>query len=377
MTKLIETIFSYHGDVFLVGIVFLLLVILFVLLLHIYAKWFLAHACHQRITRSATVSHILAPSLEKYKIRLRRFCCCRLRCCPKWRQWVDRLREWFEDGIDAGMLLVLLKHEVYFGDAAASFDVVALYEKDLHHRADPQNMWILAMGLFYKGLEQLNGLVRPVDYTGLVKDDGWCFGVFLGGGLGLRAGMEGQWVSYPTGSLVGRRVGFGVADLILGRRKTGYAADGGRLFVQMMAAGYDGKSTKENPTLPPPPHRTIGRHNRLPQQPPTPSCTSGRHHQPTGPQMPRSNKPLGMPITNIHSAAPPSTPTAAIINSIHPPTTVPHLQAQRVPATTRALAVKHEIREAQQLNTGGSVKKDRLTTPPILNHHHEHKAQTT
>ncbi|KAH7863688.1 hypothetical protein Vadar_020738 [Vaccinium darrowii] len=62
MTKLIETIFSYDGDVFLAGIVFLLLVILFVLLLHIYAKWFLAHARHRRITRSTTVSQVLAPT---------------------------------------------------------------------------------------------------------------------------------------------------------------------------------------------------------------------------------------------------------------------------------------------------------------------------
>ncbi|KAH7846778.1 hypothetical protein Vadar_018055 [Vaccinium darrowii] len=62
MTKLIETIFSYDGDAFLAGIVFLLLVILFVLLLHIYAKWFLAHARHRRITGSATVSHVLAPT---------------------------------------------------------------------------------------------------------------------------------------------------------------------------------------------------------------------------------------------------------------------------------------------------------------------------
>ncbi|KAI8574041.1 hypothetical protein RHMOL_Rhmol01G0323600 [Rhododendron molle] len=61
MTKLLDTIFAYHGDAFLAGVVCLLLVILFVLLLHMYAKWFIAHARRRR-RRSVSLSHVLGPT---------------------------------------------------------------------------------------------------------------------------------------------------------------------------------------------------------------------------------------------------------------------------------------------------------------------------
>ncbi|KAG5567034.1 hypothetical protein RHGRI_002562 [Rhododendron griersonianum] len=61
MTKLLDTIFAYNGDAFLAGVVCLLLVILFVLLLHMYAKWFLAHARRRR-RRSVSLSHVLGPT---------------------------------------------------------------------------------------------------------------------------------------------------------------------------------------------------------------------------------------------------------------------------------------------------------------------------
>ncbi|KAK2643495.1 hypothetical protein Ddye_025258 [Dipteronia dyeriana] len=52
MSHLLENISSYDGNVMLAAVISLLLVILFVLLLHIYAKWFLQQARHRRRSRS-------------------------------------------------------------------------------------------------------------------------------------------------------------------------------------------------------------------------------------------------------------------------------------------------------------------------------------
>ena len=60
-TDFIKSVFSYNGNVMLAAIVSLLLVVLFVLVLHIYAKWFLAQARHRRRS-SVSVSHVLRPT---------------------------------------------------------------------------------------------------------------------------------------------------------------------------------------------------------------------------------------------------------------------------------------------------------------------------
>ncbi|TXG74426.1 hypothetical protein EZV62_003005 [Acer yangbiense] len=52
VSHLLENISSYDGNVMLAAVISLLLVILFVLLLHIYAKWFLQQARHRRRRRS-------------------------------------------------------------------------------------------------------------------------------------------------------------------------------------------------------------------------------------------------------------------------------------------------------------------------------------
>ncbi|KAH7549865.1 hypothetical protein ACOSP7_025160 [Xanthoceras sorbifolium] len=52
LSHLLENISSYDGNVMLAAVISLLLVILFVLLLHIYAKWFLQQARHRRRRRS-------------------------------------------------------------------------------------------------------------------------------------------------------------------------------------------------------------------------------------------------------------------------------------------------------------------------------------
>ncbi|KAM1039887.1 hypothetical protein ACFX13_029874 [Malus domestica] len=62
LKQLVDAIFSYNGNVMLAAVVSLLLVILFVLVLHIYAKWFLAQAHHRRRGSSVTVSHVLGPN---------------------------------------------------------------------------------------------------------------------------------------------------------------------------------------------------------------------------------------------------------------------------------------------------------------------------
>ncbi|XP_031271773.1 RING-H2 finger protein ATL63 isoform X2 [Pistacia vera] len=61
VSRLVESISSYDSNVMLAAVVSLLLVILFVLLLHIYAKWFLAQA-RQRRRNSISVSQVLRPA---------------------------------------------------------------------------------------------------------------------------------------------------------------------------------------------------------------------------------------------------------------------------------------------------------------------------
>ncbi|KAA8549434.1 hypothetical protein F0562_001093 [Nyssa sinensis] len=58
---LTQSILSYDGNIMLAAIISLLLVILFVLLLHVYAKWFLMQARHRRRS-SVSVSHVLGPA---------------------------------------------------------------------------------------------------------------------------------------------------------------------------------------------------------------------------------------------------------------------------------------------------------------------------
>ncbi|KAH7542729.1 hypothetical protein FEM48_Zijuj02G0105400 [Ziziphus jujuba var. spinosa] len=63
LNRFVDSIFSYDGNVMLAALVSLLLVVLFVLLLHVYAKWFLAHAHHhRRRSSSITVSRVLGPT---------------------------------------------------------------------------------------------------------------------------------------------------------------------------------------------------------------------------------------------------------------------------------------------------------------------------
>ncbi|KAK9940821.1 hypothetical protein M0R45_017462 [Rubus argutus] len=62
LKHLIGTIFSYDGNVMLAALVSLLLVILFVLLLHVYAKWFLAQAHHRRRGSMAVSRRVLGPN---------------------------------------------------------------------------------------------------------------------------------------------------------------------------------------------------------------------------------------------------------------------------------------------------------------------------
>lgn len=62
LSHLINSISSYDSNIMLAAVISLLLVILFVLLLHIYAKWFLAQARHRRRSSSVSVSHVLRPS---------------------------------------------------------------------------------------------------------------------------------------------------------------------------------------------------------------------------------------------------------------------------------------------------------------------------
>jgi hypothetical protein len=61
MTQLVQSIFSYDGNIMFAAVISLLVVILFVLLLHICANWFLAQAQRRR-RRTIAVSHVLRPS---------------------------------------------------------------------------------------------------------------------------------------------------------------------------------------------------------------------------------------------------------------------------------------------------------------------------
>ncbi|KAL2332990.1 hypothetical protein Fmac_014203 [Flemingia macrophylla] len=68
LTQMFENIFSDNSNIMLAAIISLLLVILFVLLLHLYAKWFLAQAQAQSRRRrrrrrtTVTVSDVLGPA---------------------------------------------------------------------------------------------------------------------------------------------------------------------------------------------------------------------------------------------------------------------------------------------------------------------------
>ncbi|XVE59007.1 hypothetical protein DITRI_Ditri05aG0009700 [Diplodiscus trichospermus] len=60
-SHLFKSISSYDGNVMLAAVISLLLVILFVLLLHVYAKWFLAHARQRSRSSSMSVSYVFRP----------------------------------------------------------------------------------------------------------------------------------------------------------------------------------------------------------------------------------------------------------------------------------------------------------------------------
>ncbi|XP_022729172.1 RING-H2 finger protein ATL63-like [Durio zibethinus] len=60
-SHLLNSISSYDGNVMLAAVISLLLVILFVLLLHVYAKWFLAQARQRSRSSSMSVSHVFRP----------------------------------------------------------------------------------------------------------------------------------------------------------------------------------------------------------------------------------------------------------------------------------------------------------------------------
>ncbi|KAI9194533.1 hypothetical protein LWI28_006884 [Acer negundo] len=64
MSHLLENISSYDGNVMLAAVISLLLVILFVLLLHIYAKWFLQQARHRRRRRRSRSRRDLSMSMS-------------------------------------------------------------------------------------------------------------------------------------------------------------------------------------------------------------------------------------------------------------------------------------------------------------------------
>ncbi|XVF05768.1 hypothetical protein REPUB_Repub05bG0200900 [Reevesia pubescens] len=60
-SHLLNSISSYDSNVMLAAVISLLLVIFFVLLLHVYAKWFLAQARQRSRSSSMSVSHVLRP----------------------------------------------------------------------------------------------------------------------------------------------------------------------------------------------------------------------------------------------------------------------------------------------------------------------------
>ncbi|CAK9164180.1 unnamed protein product [Ilex paraguariensis] len=66
MTGLIRSILSNDGDIMLAAIISLLLVILFVLLLHIYAKWFLVQARQRSRSSSGSIPHVLSSRLHHF-----------------------------------------------------------------------------------------------------------------------------------------------------------------------------------------------------------------------------------------------------------------------------------------------------------------------
>ncbi|KAL4296989.1 hypothetical protein GQ457_12G030050 [Hibiscus cannabinus] len=64
LSHLLSSVSSYDANVLLAAIISLLLVILFVLLLHVYAQWFLAQA-RQR-SRSSSLSHVFHPHFHSF-----------------------------------------------------------------------------------------------------------------------------------------------------------------------------------------------------------------------------------------------------------------------------------------------------------------------
>ncbi|KAM7527652.1 hypothetical protein LguiB_031062 [Lonicera macranthoides] len=68
LNHLLQNILSYDGNVMLAAIIALLLVILFVLLLHVYAKWFLSQANHRNPRTSVLVPHVLGTRFHSFTI---------------------------------------------------------------------------------------------------------------------------------------------------------------------------------------------------------------------------------------------------------------------------------------------------------------------
>ncbi|KAJ7959843.1 RING-H2 finger protein [Quillaja saponaria] len=68
MSETFQSIFSYNSNIMLAAIISLLLVILFVLVLHVYAKWFLAQAQAQarQRRRRTSVTHVLGPASARF-----------------------------------------------------------------------------------------------------------------------------------------------------------------------------------------------------------------------------------------------------------------------------------------------------------------------
>ncbi|XP_071737945.1 RING-H2 finger protein ATL2-like [Rutidosis leptorrhynchoides] len=63
LTRIIRTTLSYNTNLMLAAIISLLLVILFVLLLHLYTRWFLLQS-RRRSRRSVTVPHVIGSRLH-------------------------------------------------------------------------------------------------------------------------------------------------------------------------------------------------------------------------------------------------------------------------------------------------------------------------
>ncbi|KAJ8749732.1 hypothetical protein K2173_012283 [Erythroxylum novogranatense] len=62
LSHFMNSISSYDSNIMLAAVISLLLVILFVVFLHVYAKWFLKQASQRRRSSSVSVSQVLGPS---------------------------------------------------------------------------------------------------------------------------------------------------------------------------------------------------------------------------------------------------------------------------------------------------------------------------